>query len=240
MARTPHAMLHRTNTAYATESARLVWLRTTAGTSPHGSAGRAPACTDARSRRIHAPMSACGCTVGTARTRCTRWREGCFEPYHLSFRESCLDLSRFTTESYPEVARGRTRGPTRSTSSGGVCVRVRGIQKLHGTTTSHVSTSGFAFTAIASTPQTLETEPASRRQPDPAASSRRRRDPACRRSARSRGGPGYCVCRRRTIRLRSCLHRTFARSWFACARRDQRAPAVALRLARGRLACDTA
>jgi acetamidase/formamidase/AraC-like DNA-binding protein len=66
-----------------------------------------------------------------------------------------LDLSRFTTESYPEVARADawsdaldplgwriTSGPSQQT--------------LHGTSTSHASSSGFVFAALASVAQTLE------------------------------------------------------------------------------------
>jgi hypothetical protein len=68
----------------------------------------------------------------------------------LSLWEFCLHLSRFTTESYPEVARADawsdaldplgwriTSGPSQQT--------------LHGTSTSHASASGFAFLTQAGT-----------------------------------------------------------------------------------------
>lgn len=69
-----------------------------------------------------------------------------------------MDLSRFTTESYPEVARAHAWTDALDQLGWRVCPGPW-QQKLHGTTTSHVSASGFAFTAIASTPQTLELNP---------------------------------------------------------------------------------
>jgi acetamidase/formamidase/AraC-like DNA-binding protein len=66
-----------------------------------------------------------------------------------------LDTSRFTTESYPEMARGAAWMDAID-PLGWRVTAVTPKQALHGTVASHSSSSGFVFAALASIPQTLE------------------------------------------------------------------------------------
>lgn len=73
-------------------------------------------------------------------------------PFNL---ESCLDLSRFTTESYPEAARAAAWADAVD-QLGWRASSVTWKQKLHGTSTARASSGGFVFAALSSVPQTLE------------------------------------------------------------------------------------
>src|ERR1700741_3298475 len=76
-------------------------------------------------------------------------------PWRFSFGEPRLDLSRFTTESYPEVERARAWSAALDRL--GWCSRLGAPEHTqHGTLTSQTSTGGFELTSLASVPQTLE------------------------------------------------------------------------------------